>query len=321
MSVFSSSFPDTEKAIFLYKKFNLSFLNSIKHLLDVCENVIDQDLFYRVQLKIETISRHKKHNGFLYFYNAALINAVKKNDIHEIKTLFYLFFQENDESNNLFLDYEYLNNNQKKIFFQISSYGFPEKLYIYPVESENFQLTKEKIILCLDIIKNQLPDFYQEMSVYLSQFLLFNFSRPKAGSSFNLYGIIYLNTYFYNKSIVELIDFIVHEASHMYLYLICSFDSLVLNSPEDLYDAPFRSDKRPMAGIYHACFVLHRIIYAFHCLLEKKELDRKSICLLKEKSADYQVRLKKTFLILDKHADLTKGGNNLLKSMKKSIIF
>ncbi len=53
--------------------------------------------------------------------------------------------------------------------------------------------------------------------------------------------------------------FLVHEVTHALLFGLSSDDPLVLNSPDESYPAPLRTDPRPMDGIYHATIVCARL--------------------------------------------------------------
>ena len=53
---------------------------------------------------------------------------------------------------------------------------------------------------------------------------------------------------------------IVHESSHVKLFYPYLDDEIVLNDPDDRYASPLRREARPMNGIYHAAFVLARMV-------------------------------------------------------------
>lgn len=56
------------------------------------------------------------------------------------------------------------------------------------------------------------------------------------------------------------VERIVHETSHIALNAVMTHDPLVLNDPGTGYSSPLRPDPRPMNGIYHAVFVLSRVV-------------------------------------------------------------
>ncbi|WP_321872031.1 aKG-HExxH-type peptide beta-hydroxylase [Paraburkholderia tropica] len=67
---------------------------------------------------------------------------------------------------------------------------------------------------------------------------------------------------------IFVLDKIVHEAAHTYLYGINLDEEMVLNTREFKYASPLRRDERDMLGIYHATFVIQRLILAFTRILD-----------------------------------------------------
>lgn len=59
------------------------------------------------------------------------------------------------------------------------------------------------------------------------------------------------------------LEHIVHECAHQHLFALQLIDPVVLNHKDELFDAPIRKQKRPMDGIFHACFVLARMVRCF----------------------------------------------------------
>ena len=56
-------------------------------------------------------------------------------------------------------------------------------------------------------------------------------------------------------------------------------DPLVLN-PQEMHESPLRKEKRPLMGIYHATFVLARVLYVLTKALDLNEIpkDEKDYC-------------------------------------------
>lgn len=63
-------------------------------------------------------------------------------------------------------------------------------------------------------------------------------------------------------------EHIIHETSHLHLHTLFAIDPIVLNRPNERYTAPIRPDPRPMYGIFHATFVLSRMVRLFMLLSE-----------------------------------------------------
>lgn len=54
---------------------------------------------------------------------------------------------------------------------------------------------------------------------------------------------------------------LVHEHAHNVLFALSPKQGVVMNSDDERYSSPLRTDPRPMEGILHAAFVLARMIY------------------------------------------------------------
>lgn len=59
---------------------------------------------------------------------------------------------------------------------------------------------------------------------------------------------------------------LVHESSHQKLFYAHLDDEVVLNDPDERFSSPLRREPRPMDGIYHAAFVLARMVQFLHDL-------------------------------------------------------
>jgi hypothetical protein len=98
-------------------------------------------------------------------------------------------------------------------------------------------------------------------------------------SSFMLWGAIIINANRHDGEL-EMVQMLAHESAHNLLFGLSADESLVENSPEELFSSPLRKDPRPMDGIYHATFVTARMHRAVQCLVDSGVLPRP----LKEKA-------------------------------------
>lgn len=115
-------------------------------------------------------------------------------------------------------------------------------------------------------------------------------------------------------SIAYYIEHIVHETSHMYLNTLLAFDPIVRNGQDALFDAPIRADKRPLLGIFHATFVLFRIVHALRAYAQAtKGVEHDAAARMTDESL---CRFAKGMAVLEDHADLSPWGARLLHSMQ-----
>lgn len=61
------------------------------------------------------------------------------------------------------------------------------------------------------------------------------------------------------RNIAQVIEVLVHEASHLLLFAQAGSGGLSQNDPTQTYQSPLRNDPRPMEGIFHAVFVCCRV--------------------------------------------------------------
>ena len=85
-------------------------------------------------------------------------------------------------------------------------------------------------------------------------------------------------------------------------------DPMVLNPETELFPSPIRIDKRPMIGIFHASFVLARILFAFRILEGNK-----GVFEIIEKT---ERALNDCLSVIEEHGKLTGAGYSLFESMK-----
>lgn len=85
-------------------------------------------------------------------------------------------------------------------------------------------------------------------------------------SSFMLWGTIIINAN-QRADVLAMVQMLAHESAHNLLFGLSADESLVENSPDELFSSPLRHDPRPMDGIYHATFVTARMYRSVKRLL------------------------------------------------------
>lgn len=304
-------FPSKEIALLLKTKSQKSLIRSLTYILKeikkhhlICENDFQ---------KYSNIIKRNKNPKFPYYAaNSFLIDHInKKSKTEKIISIF-------DES---IFKYQ-----QKKLrivgfgdsvfptFFWSYIAGvmrehLPTKTNIFSPDKEAHEAMIEKIHNALTILKEMTPDVYAETEKFIDSFIILKSGRVTAGSSFCILGSIYLKE---NIHLSRVVEYIVHETAHQYLFHVSSFDKLCLNPIEELYISPLRKDLRPMIGVYHAVFVLARMIYAFMHLKENKKINSNGQ--ISRKLKKFQNDFLISFEIIKKNAILTPLGQNLIDS-------
>jgi len=166
--------------------------------------------------------------------------------------------------------------------------GVDEELLIRQFESESLDreqiarlnrretsMASARIGTALSILEGYAPDSFAETAAVVSEIV------PAAGrstkgfvfdgcSSLERWGAMLLNMDV-EKSDLDLAVTIVHEGAHISLFGKAPINFHVENDDEtERYSSPLRVDLRPMSGIYHATFVLARMVYAMREIIESR---------------------------------------------------
>lgn len=178
------------------------------------------------------------------------------------------------------------------------------------VDKDDIKNYKSIITKSLVSLKNTSPLFYDEFESYVSEIKLFNSDRLVGMTDPRAFGTIYLcvpkDTLLAE---VYFSEHIIHETSHLHLYTLFALDRLILNNPNETYPAPIRPDPRPMYGIFHATFVLSRMVRIFHQLVEILGNSAYSKCL-----TVFQKQFFNGYTTIINHAKLTQCGQKIVQS-------
>ena len=188
---------------------------------------------------------------------------------------------------------------------------------ITPVSKTDFDQASKLIHQSYTFLKECDPALHAELSALLRSIVIGSGSTAKkartfdGASAFEIWGAIVLNA-IEAKDIVDMVQTLTHESSHVMLFGYCIDGQLILNPDSERYASPLRQDPRPIDGIYHAVFILARMFYASTVLCESDQLDTA----LKEKADNTRRQFAKRFYdglgTLNEHARYTEIGKNLM---------
>lgn len=182
---------------------------------------------------------------------------------------------------------------------------------------KNMVIEEKKVRESLSLLKGYDVPSYGECAAFIDNIYLTGRTDGhyiRSGCSFNLFGLIFLYAHESN-TIPYYIEHIVHECAHHALNIINADDYIVENNPDERFSAPFREDKRPMIGIFHALFVLSRIAQSLSKFVTSYsgpyELE------FSERLDNALTKYQQTVEIVQEHAKLTPKGRELLDGIKK----
>lgn len=157
-------------------------------------------------------------------------------------------------------------------------------------------------------------DFYQELESYVTRVKLFNGKALKAATSASVFGAIYLKLPpVTENSEAYFADHIIHETSHLHLDILLAFDKIILNEEAEKFQAPIRIDPRPMFGIFHATFVLSRMVRLFQRII--KDTPKQDYI---DRLDTFRSQFDMGLTTIEKHAILTENGQIIKSSFIKA---
>ncbi|WP_061945443.1 aKG-HExxH-type peptide beta-hydroxylase [Collimonas pratensis] len=161
------------------------------------------------------------------------------------------------------------------------------------------------------------PELAQEIDELVQSVTFFVSGRDNKHKAFSVtsnrtQGLILINGDV-DPSWIFLLDKWVHEAAHTYLFAINLSEELVLNDEHEGFSSPLRQDKRTMLGVYHATFVIQRLILAFSAIVEKSDMGDDDHQKISKLLANYYSRLEDGISTVRQYGDLTALGRHLIE--------
>lgn len=265
------TYPNKERAILLKREMDLSLLGTMKYLISVASKNYPESFENQNQFILDTENKVSSNeislNSSHYILNCSLQNEMKSGNSIKVKELLnyilelkprqsadtsYSELKKGAESN-------FINN----CFVDIFTKEFREasNVNFFYNNCTSYEFSKQASKTALESLEQIDKELYSEISIYLSDILILNSEQINAGSSFFTFGLVYLKELTQNQHWIILLEHIVHECAHLHLYTLWKKDPIVINDKEELFKSPLRKDLRPMSGIFHAMFVLSRLIY------------------------------------------------------------
>jgi HEXXH motif-containing protein len=273
---FKAVLPRKGRAAFLINNFNNSLIDSLIYMIQACEDVIDNKAFLKISESLHSLNRNKKLSAFLSFLNIQLYKAIEDENLNLIQLIVPQIQEHLKQYDDIqYISFNDVNDYLSPLILNSFSYTLPEErrnmLNVKPLTDEQFNTMKKTIEEGYQILHRVAPELYDEAQELTSQILFINSPGLKAGSSFDFFGLYYCDFNHYWRKKTGLMDLIAHEQGHLYLHLLNNFDPLVINAHEVSF-SPVRRANRPMMGVYHATFVLARMIYVVEKALEAGEI-------------------------------------------------
>jgi hypothetical protein len=138
------------------------------------------------------------------------------------------------------------------------TYGL--EIAIWGPDAEKITYSRSVLAQVMENLRTIDPSSLGETNALVSEIAFIDSDKLNAGSSFPIYGCIYLNVLRSGEPWTAYLEHIIHETAHHHLFSLWTTDPVVLNDKEALFDSPLRTEPRPLSAIFHQMFVLARVI-------------------------------------------------------------
>ncbi|WP_280399600.1 aKG-HExxH-type peptide beta-hydroxylase [Nocardia carnea] len=139
-----------------------------------------------------------------------------------------------------------------------------------PLPATEYDEHAATVVRALHLIHHADSAMSGEIHELVAGIRLFEGGGLRAVSSPRSFGLMHLSPPVGDRELADpttcFVERIVHEASHIALNAVMTLDPLVLNDAGERYTSPLRPDPRPMSGIYHAAFILSRVVHVLEKL-------------------------------------------------------
>lgn len=300
-------------------------LDSIIYLSSIVNNISEQDALEPLKDIIQLKKCGLPFRGYPYILHDALIAAVRNNKIDDCKSLL--------EKLNSYASYipnklvvtlsdRFLNQDIAQAYAEIIDNDDNFVLKVGPVSNADYFKSHQNLEIALQHLHKANLELHHEVLIYIQEIVLVRCLDDDvtfdSGSNFNCYSTTFINA-LSQQSWMFYVESLVHEAAHMHLFAINLNDQLVKNHNSERFSAPLRKDQRPMSGIYHANFVIARIINAFNDIRHQCILNGTEESYIIQLIYDYKKRFFSSLDLIKNQGRLTPLATAILENSESYI--
>lgn len=289
-----------------------SYVDMLEQLSGCAPRVFSDDLISRF-IQMDAAMYGGLH-CFLYHYS---IKLAEQSSFNEIARLINVVTSEKYDDLPRFLPSQSLDKALlREILDQIKLGTTHEAISLVPVSAELERDAARVLEKGIDQLRLAYPELASENDIFVGSVIFFESAgqtneRALSFTGDKLQSLILINAEI-ERNWIFLLDKLIHEAAHTYLYAINLHEEMVRNPPESKFSSPLRRDERTMLGIYHATFVIQRLILAFTRILEAGHPSEEDRTKIAELLVYYHSRLDVGFATVMEHGDLSDIARRLL---------
>jgi HEXXH motif-containing protein len=171
----------------------------------------------------------------------------------------------------------------------------------------------------MDLLARAAPEVRDEVASLLRLVVFASPADSDSGfngaSTFFMWGASVLNAE-PRREPAAFCDLLIHEASHLLLFGKSAEAPLTDSRGDEELASPFRSDKRPADGIFHACFVAARVHCAMRAMLAGGSLRGDEVPAVEARARHNGEAARKGLDTLAANAKLTPLGREIFDQMR-----
>lgn len=298
---------------------------SFEYLLSLILEILSTTSIDQCKSQLSKI-RNSKHNisGYLHVIHNKLVSAIDMKDESQVKQLIEEFIDSDFSVKSLQMirfDAESMGELRFDLYKSIFTEDDTYQISFSSPANESYNGVYQKLNAGIQILKENSPFIYVEFDNLVGEIILFENDTTNivsSGTSLKSYGTIFIASNL-SDSITFYIEALVHESAHLYLFGLAIEDAIVLNPDSERYSAPLRKDKRTMSGIFHASFVIARILYAFNDILKNNKIDRDIRSSINDRIAFLLPKFYSSFETITRYARLTDLGQSLINNAENFV--
>lgn len=321
---FVPALPDVKTATALYE-LNYNYLVAcLDHVADELSNFLQAEDICILRRHIDDLRKQPRLLSIFTLWNSQLIDCIDRGDQAHLTNLIRSFSYVpgifmppekhfHHEITTFSFDQIQLNAELQAACVYNFSSELPYEVNLSSSKPEQLYKFEQTLAETMKAIQQVSQEFYGDTQAYVKSILVMKSDQFKAGSSFNMLGMIGMRD---DLTVDLMVDFLIHEAAHQYLHHLMAHDELV--SGEGKYVAVLRKEPRPLEGIYHAYFVLARLIYFFRQSLHVKSGLTPGFA--QQKIDEYIPKFQSGYEVLNQNAHFTEFGRKIF-DVAKDLVF
>lgn len=274
--------PDSRRAVALYCEMKTRLIDSLSYLHQQLSDTTSQPPPIDSWLATLNKTTFIKPGIFGYYYDLA--SALLQDDIELAKQLFTKLSSFEAAASGLSvitLSETDLDRESINLYIRNVEIEPDVPLHLTAPSASSAERVSTHIHQALEIIDQVLPELGEEIRALTTEIVMASSAKNSAGITFHgassvyLWGTLFINAD-YHKTLVQVLDTLIHESAHCLLFGLSVEGPLVENPEQERHSSPLREDLRPIDGIYHATFVLSRMHYGMQNILDSGLLDEES---------------------------------------------